>query len=155
MAFEIILPPSRAGKVVKTGVTVAIRKSLKVSQGFVVTLGTDVLEKTGWAKGDAIQPRYGTGSDLGMLLLTKADAGYTLRFLGDAKKTKSHRLSLAFPRWAGVPDEARRAVMCAWEARPEGLLIRLPAWAGRSQPIPEPVRQKLAPPAAKPYPAFS
>lgn len=139
------------------GVRVAVRKlSTTTQRKLVISLGADVLAKTGWHAGQELEVLRGTEADLGHMLLRPGNdvEGYRLRQLGESKG--GNRLSIATTLWSGLPEEKQTIAACAWSFGSNGLLITLPVWAGRP-PKQFDDRPSTAAPkhAAKPYPAFA
>ncbi len=154
MAFERVRAIRGAGT---SGVRVSIRKiSTTTPLKVFLSLGPDVLKKTGWTAGQVLEVLRGTDADLGQVLLRPgSDAeGYHLRQLGDSKN--GNRLSIATALWSGLPEEKQKIAACSWSFGTDGLLITLPTWAGRppkrfdDRPSTHPPK-----PSAKPYPAFA
>jgi hypothetical protein len=98
MPFETIRSQVRASSIDRDKPSVAIYLThYKGTPAALLSLRFpyNLLVRLGWNAGDVIQVAEGTGSDAGVLLLTKAKPGYTLTTPG-RDKTDAHLKDLTF-----------------------------------------------------------
>lgn len=116
------------------GVAIALRQIAKSPRlKLVITLGPDVLERTGWKAGQEVEFWRGDADHAGSVRLVPGrQEAYRLRWFGTKGKNQD-KLSLAVWAWDALPSERQRVTQCEWKVvqanGPAVIEIALPSWA--------------------------